>query len=590
MAKEKVEGCEGVIFTTTDGWGRKTITDIDVEPGVKEVVFKATKTMGFPIINLRGINKQFPDVEKLTLDCVYDFNVSNTMFPNVRKVETKMNTFDANGSVLYEFNNGMKKLLNVFSAGDVEIDMEDVNIVEDFALEGINVTKFLNIRNRVTFKKKAFCGSLTKYQKPVNGIVCVDGVVVDVDTDDDEAIIPDTVVGVNEAISFGETSAVFSNIKNIDIFPNLPNKVIIRNSDHITFSDLDCALHFFSRFGYIEWSDNKLFKSIDGILYTADGKTIIKCPGKMTGRIVIPDGVYKIAKNAFSGSDISSVEIPDSVKIIQEYAFSGCRELSEISIGSGLREISEYAFAYADKLKKLDIPETIERIDKMAFYRCEIEELILHDGLRSIGECAFTSMDLKEVSIPETVEKIGNTNFIQAKRVNVRGYLPDGLLESVVVRNSGFDKHTIPDFFYLTINGREILMPRHMSSYDVDSIQKNLEYLHVEDMDDDYLDNVYKNTHFKEELQDLYIIVYKKTHDEEIKKYLRKYGKTIMKRLFLSGDFDNLTTLMGFNIMTAGTLKYLKDIINEYNNPTLYAYVLKAIDECENKRNTTFKL
>ena len=61
--------------------------DIDVDHGIKCVVFKPEDSQSRTEFELSGVKKQFPDVEELVIeDGVYNIRISNFMFPNVKRV------------------------------------------------------------------------------------------------------------------------------------------------------------------------------------------------------------------------------------------------------------------------------------------------------------------------------------------------------------------------------------------------------------------------------------------------------------------------------------------------------------------------
>ena len=74
---------------------------------------------------------------------------------------------------------------------------------------------------------------------------------------------------------------------------------------------------------------NKFYKSMDGNLYSKDGKTLIQYAiGKKDAIFEIPRGVTSIGNIAFADcSHLTEVVIPDSVELIDEYAFNNCRGL-----------------------------------------------------------------------------------------------------------------------------------------------------------------------------------------------------------------------------------------------------------------------
>ena len=100
----------------------------------------------------------------------------------------------------------------------------------------------------------------------------------------------------------------------------------------------------------------------------------------ITKSIIIPeiinvDGedivVEEIGKYAFAGNPyIESVSIPDTVKLIDDFAFENCFRLNKVIINSKssqLEEIGYFAFSYCDLLNMIVIPSSIKNIEGYAF-------------------------------------------------------------------------------------------------------------------------------------------------------------------------------------------------------------------------------
>ena len=74
---------------------------------------------------------------------------------------------------------------------------------------------------------------------------------------------------------------------------------------------------------------NTEYKSVDGNLYSKDGKTLIQyATGKKQARFTIPDGVMTIGAWAFSRCEsLKEIVIPKSVTTIEDTAFYNCENL-----------------------------------------------------------------------------------------------------------------------------------------------------------------------------------------------------------------------------------------------------------------------
>ncbi len=89
------------------------------------------------------------------------------------------------------------------------------------------------------------------------------------------------------------------------------------------------------------------YKIENGLLLTADGKTLIVCPRK-AAEIKIPDGVVIIEKYAFkSCKDLSNIVIPDGVTSLEEWAFYECSNLKHISIPGSVTKIGLLAIPFS---------------------------------------------------------------------------------------------------------------------------------------------------------------------------------------------------------------------------------------------------
>ena len=151
----------------------------------------------------------------------------------------------------------------------------------------------------------------------------------------------------------------------------------------------------------IEVSDkNPAYKSIDGNLYTKDGKTIVQ---------------YATGKTA------TSFVIPSEVECIGNSAFYGCMDLANVTMQNGITTIGDSAFGWCTDLLSITIPESVVCIGDSAFYCCFRLSSVIFDGNSqdtSIGNKVFSSCSaLTSITIPGNLISIGSYAFDDCNRL-----------------------------------------------------------------------------------------------------------------------------------------------------------------------------
>ncbi len=118
--------------------------------------------------------------------------------------------------------------------------------------------------------------------------------------------------------------------------------------------------------------ENQSYKSVDGVLYSKDGKTLILYPRKKeSSSFTVPNGVITIKQFAFSNCNfIENVIVPEGVTSIEKHAFGACNNLKTISFPKTLASIDTYAFWSCLALKEVIIPSSVSFVGERAFYFC----------------------------------------------------------------------------------------------------------------------------------------------------------------------------------------------------------------------------
>ena len=107
-------------------------------------------------------------------------------------------------------------------------------------------------------------------------------------------------------------------------------------------------------------------------------------------QVIIPNGVTRIGMDAFLGcKELLSIEIPSSVKTIEQDTFYQCESLKEIILNEGLEQIGGGAFSNCKALERIVIPASVSDIYRLAFASCTSLNHISLLGPVEIGDSAF---------------------------------------------------------------------------------------------------------------------------------------------------------------------------------------------------------
>ena len=208
------------------------------------------------------------------------------------------------------------------------------------------------------------------------------------------------------------------------------------------FSDETCLITY-----VVENSDTLAIEK-----YTGHDKTYV-IPSEIDGK-----KITRIDSYAFKNrTSLTSVTIPDGVTIIGAQAFNGCTALTDINIPDGVTRIGSYAFNECSALADIKIPDSVTAIGMgafndtaifnnqdptakyvgkwlvyydqtvttasikadtvgiadIAFHGCKIENIVIPDKVKYIGNNAFSSCSwLESVVIPDSVITIGEAAFL----------------------------------------------------------------------------------------------------------------------------------------------------------------------------------
>ena len=200
------------------------------------------------------------------------------------------------------------------------------------------------------------------------------------------------------------------------VFSSSPNRRSITIPDSVTNIGDNVFFNCKDLVNIIVDDNNKVYKSIDGNLYSKDEKSLIMYAiGKRDSTFVIPESVTAIGDSAFCfGESLTSITIPSSVTYIGDCAFDRCSSLTSVTIPDGVTTIGSGAFNHCVSLASITIPDSVTYIGDSAFVKClALKSITIPESITFIGDSTFAfCSNLTSITIPNGVTEIGDNAFL----------------------------------------------------------------------------------------------------------------------------------------------------------------------------------
>ena len=175
-------------------------------------------------------------------------------------------------------------------------------------------------------------------------------------------------------------------------------------------------------------SNNPYYYSDKGVIYSADGSTLVAYP---CGRFIgdsdhipsIPKTVDTIGAYAFINSFAEYIKIPSHIKTIRKQAFAGNLHLKELVIENGVESIYDGAFLACPSLQSVHLPKSVTYLGFNAFgydYDIAFEDIeaildengIEHGSINEENVMEYMSLEpLEHYNINEFVYCYPNSEF-----------------------------------------------------------------------------------------------------------------------------------------------------------------------------------
>ena len=128
------------------------------------------------------------------------------------------------------------------------------------------------------------------------------------------------------------------------------------------------------------------------------------------GQMMFDGDITHIGASAFDNiSNITNIEIPNSVMSIGGFAFYWCLALTNFKVPDNVISIGESAFDYCIELTSITLGNSLSHIDNYAFYGCtSLNTITIPKSITVIGYGAFEGCEMLEsvyvkATIPPTL-------------------------------------------------------------------------------------------------------------------------------------------------------------------------------------------
>ena len=133
---------------------------------------------------------------------------------------------------------------------------------------------------------------------------------------------------------------------------------------------------------------------------------------------LFPDPSTNTNRKSLACTSVTSVTIPNSVKIIGDGAFRDCSSLTSVTIPNSVTRIGRQAFEDCSSLTSITIPNSVTSIGYSAFNSCSgLTSITIPNSVTEIGDWAFYGCEnLTSVTVPSHTT-IGEDAFPKHTRI-----------------------------------------------------------------------------------------------------------------------------------------------------------------------------
>ncbi|MBR4067029.1 MAG: leucine-rich repeat protein [Clostridia bacterium] len=180
-----------------------------------------------------------------------------------------------------------------------------------------------------------------------------------------EVVLPESLVYLGESVFYGITAERFAVPGGIT---HIGDRTFVES--YVRYIHFHAGVTGYSRYSFCGCEGveaftveegNPALKAVDGVLFSADGKTLLRYPPlKKQEHYDVPFGVTAIAPYAFDNCSLRSISLPMGVSSIGWSAFSDSLWLETVAVPLTLRTLEPFAFSNCINLSSLPLPAGVQ--------------------------------------------------------------------------------------------------------------------------------------------------------------------------------------------------------------------------------------
>lgn len=218
-------------------------------------------------------------------------------------------------------------------------------------------------------------------------------------------------------------------------------------------------------------------------IHDVDGTTVYGVYGA-TGEFVIDPVFASYAVGAVAGNAITSVTIPAKLGNVVDCLFMNCAPLANVVIEEGITTIGSYAF-YGTSISTVTIPESVTTIGAYAFADCDaLNNVVIPNNVTVLGAYCFAYCDtLSEFEFEESTaaQEIGDHFFFNCPNIT-EVILPSKIkISKAEVKLYGqsetYCTGTMPSYMFAGTGIVEAHIPTQIAHYFTDGVFANCKNL-----------------------------------------------------------------------------------------------------------------